>query len=120
MTKIGATRISDAIELLPTKHIMPKTSSNDQISAVFEKIAKALNNPKLREGFLNGKKENEILNETVEVFDRKTDRRPRVSPNPNIEKIAHVPARVNQNPTKCDQDTQKSRTYKKNRCVTKT
>ena len=56
----------------------------------------ALNNPKLQEGFLNGNKENEILNEIVEILDWKTVRQPRVSPSPNTEKIVHVPARVNQ------------------------
>ena len=52
----GATRVSDAIELLPTKYTMPKTSSNDRINAAFEEIAEALNNPKMREGCLNGNK----------------------------------------------------------------
>ena len=51
ITKIGATRVSDVIKLFPTKYKMPKTSSTNQISAAFEEIAEALNNPKLREGF---------------------------------------------------------------------
>ena len=75
---------------------MPKASSNDQISAVFETIAKALNNTKLREAFLNGNKEDKIPNEIVDIFDRKTVRRPRVSSSPNTKKIAHVPVRVEQ------------------------
>ena len=75
---------------------MPKTSSNDQISAACEEIAKALNNPKLREAFLNGNKENEILNEIVDIVDRKTVRQPRVSPSSNTKKITHVPAKVEQ------------------------
>ena len=33
--KTRATRMSDAIELLPTKYMMPKTSSNDRIVAAF-------------------------------------------------------------------------------------
>ena len=70
VTKIGATRVSDAIELLLTKNTMPKTSSNDQINEAFEEIADALNNTKLKEGFLNGNKENEILNDLVEMFDK--------------------------------------------------
>ena len=60
VTSTGATRVSDAIELLPTKYTMPKTSSKDRINAAFEEIAEALNNPKMREGCLNGNKENEI------------------------------------------------------------
>ena len=63
VTKTGATRVSDATELLPSKYSMPKTSSNDRINAAFEEIAEALNNPKVKEGFLNGNKENEIINE---------------------------------------------------------
>ena len=51
--KTGATRVSNATKLLPTQYTMPKTSSNNRISAAFEEIAEALNNPKLREGFLN-------------------------------------------------------------------
>ena len=70
VTKTGATRVSDAIELLPTKYKMPKTSSADCINAAFKEIGEALNNPKLREGFLNGNKENEIINELVDMFDR--------------------------------------------------
>ena len=50
---------------------MPKTSSNDRINAAFEEIAEAINNPKMREAFLNGNKENEILNQLVEIFERK-------------------------------------------------
>ena len=74
---------------------MPKTSLNDQISAAFEEIAEALNNPKLREGFLNGNKQNVILNEIVEIFDRRTTvHRPRVSSGPNTKTNAHIPARV--------------------------
>ena len=36
VTRTGATRVSDAIELLPSKYTMPKTSSNDRISIAFE------------------------------------------------------------------------------------
>ena len=54
VTKREATRVSDVIELLPTKYTMPKTSSDDRIDAAFEGIAEVLNNLKLREGFLNG------------------------------------------------------------------
>ena len=94
VTSTGATRVSDAIELLPTKYTMPKTSSNDQISAAFEEIAEALNNPKLQEGFLNGNKENEILNELVEIFDKQ-----KITNKPIVKSahkpIAHVRARVN-------------------------
>ena len=71
VTSTGATRVSNAIELLPSKYTMPKTSSNDRIKVAFEEIAEALNNPKFREGFLNGNKENEILNELVEIFDKR-------------------------------------------------
>ena len=49
---------------------MPKTSSNDRINAAFKEIGETLNNPKIREGFLNGNKENEIINELVEMFDK--------------------------------------------------
>ena len=68
VTSTGANQVSDAIELLPTKYRLPKTSSNEQISAVFKEIAEALNNPKLRERLLNCNKENEILNELAEIF----------------------------------------------------
>ena len=49
---------------------MPKTLSNDRINAAFKEIAEAFNNPMLREGFLNGNKENEIINDLVEMFDK--------------------------------------------------
>ena len=89
---------------------MPKTSSNDRINAAFEEIAETLNNPKLREGFLNGNKENEIINELVKMFDNQekdkqekshksiADVRARVNHKPNTNKIVHVPARVNHDP----------------------
>ena len=35
-------------------------------------MAEALNNAKLREGFLNGNKENEIIYDLVEMFDKST------------------------------------------------
>ena len=98
-------RVSEAIELHPKKYIMPKILSNDRINAAFEEIAEALNNPKLRKGFLNGNKENEIINELVEVFDKQKKAhksiahvRARVNHTPNTNKIVHVPARVNPNP----------------------
>ena len=47
-------------------------SSNNQIIAAFKKIEEALNNPKLREEFLNGNKQNETLNKIVGIFDRRT------------------------------------------------
>ena len=79
MLKIGATRVSDAIELLPTKYMMPKSSSNDYISAAFDKTDETLNTPKLKEGLLNGNKENKILNEIVEICNkRNTVQSPRV------------------------------------------
>ena len=90
---------------------MPKTSSNDRINTAFEEIAEALNNPKLQQGFLNGNKENEILNELVDIFDRKRSHEiKRAEPSiekshnsirashlkniPNTNKIPYVPARV--------------------------
>ena len=97
VTKTGATQVSDAIELLLTKYTMPKTLSNNQISAALKEIAEALNNPKLQEGFLNGNNENEILNGIVEIFDWKTVRQPRMSSSPNTEEITYVPERVNHN-----------------------
>ena len=93
VTSTGVTQVSDAIELLLTKYTMPKTSSNDRINAAFEEIAEALNNSKLREGFLNGNKENEILNELVEIFDRKRKAKPIVKSSYNS--TPHVCARVN-------------------------
>ena len=47
-------------QIITKKYTIPKTSSNDQISAVFEDIAEALNNPKLGEGFLNCNKEKDV------------------------------------------------------------
>ena len=86
---------------------MPKTSSADRINAAFEEIGEALNNPKLREGFLNGNKENEIINELVEMFDKQENKKQnlieKISLNPNVNhtphatKILHVPARVSHN-----------------------
>ena len=78
---------------------MPKTSSKDRINAAFEEIAEALNNPKMREGCLNGNKENEILNELAEIFDkRKSHNNPIVHVPPRVSqntKIPYVPARLN-------------------------
>ena len=96
VAKTGATRVSDAIKLLPAQYTMSKTSSNDRISAAFKEIAKPLNKPKLKEIFLNDNKKNKFLNEIIDIFDRKTVRRPRVSPSPNTKKIAYVPTRVGQ------------------------
>ena len=76
---------------------MPKTSCNNQISAAFEEIAEALNNPKLREGFLYGNKEKTVLNEIVEIFDKRTTVHPPRVLKSSMEtptKIAHVPPRV--------------------------
>ena len=104
VTKTRATKVSDAIELLPSKYTMPKTLSNDRISAAFEKIVEALNNPKLREGFLNCNKENEMINILVEIFNKQKNAhkliahvRARVSRTPNTDKIAHLPTRMNHN-----------------------
>ena len=98
------------MELLPSKYTMPKISSNNCINAAFEEIAEVLNNPKLREGFLNANKENEILNELVKKFDKRRNQShdksvqkrshnsithvcPKV--NPNTKKIPFVPTQVN-------------------------
>ena len=56
--------------MLQTKYKMLKTSSTDRINTAFEEKGKTLNNPKIQEGFLNGNKENEIINELVEMFDK--------------------------------------------------
>ena len=94
----------DAIELLPTKYKMPKTSSANCINAAFKEIGEALNNPKLREGFLNGNKENEIINELLDMFDKQRLTRANkenelIGKNSHSKKvnhtIAHVPPRVN-------------------------
>ena len=96
VTKPRATKFLDTIELLSTKCTMPKTSSNDHINAAFEEMAEALTNPKLREGFLNEKKENEIINELVEMFDKQERENTKKSHN----SITHARARVNQNQNK--------------------
>ena len=70
MEKTGGTRASDVIEILPTKYIIPKTSSNDRKITALEEIAEAVKNPALRSPFMNGKKENEIIREFSEIFDR--------------------------------------------------
>ena len=62
VTKTGATQVSYPKEFLQTQYTIPKTSSNDQISAAFKEITEALNNPMLQDCSLNGNKENEILN----------------------------------------------------------
>ena len=49
---------------------MPKTSSNDRIIVAREEIAEAVKNPELRSPFMNGRKENEIIKELSEIFDR--------------------------------------------------
>ena len=77
---------------------MPKTSSNDQISAAFKEIVKVLNNLKLRERFLNANKVNEIINEIVKIFDRKTVRRPRVNSSQNMGRDSNVVVRSSHNP----------------------
>ena len=96
VTKIGIPRVSNEIEILPTKYTTLKASSKDQISAVFEKIAKTLNNSKLREGFLNANKDTEILNEIIGIFNKRTKvQSPRVIKHGmDTQKIAHVPTRV--------------------------
>ena len=69
--KTRGTRMSDAIKILPTKYIMPKTSSNDRIIAALEEIAEAVKNPALRSPFMSGSKwENKIIKELSEIFDR--------------------------------------------------
>ena len=68
--KTGGTKTSDAIEILPTKYIMPKTSLNDRIISALEKIAEAVKNPALRSPFINGRKENEMIKELSEIFER--------------------------------------------------
>ena len=70
VVKTGQTRVSDVVEILPTKYIMPKISSNNCIVAAFEEISEALNNSKLWEAFLNGNKEDEIVTEIMEIFER--------------------------------------------------
>ena len=68
--------------------------SNDRINTAFEEIGEALKNPKLKEGFLNGNKEDEIMNELAERFDKQA----------MMEKfnnlIPHARVRVNQKPNK--------------------
>ena len=49
---------------------MPKISSNDRIIAALEEIAEAVKNPELCSPFMNGRKENEIIKELSEIFDR--------------------------------------------------
>ena len=83
---------------------MPKTSSADRINAAFKEIGKALNNPKLREGFLNGNKVNEIINELVDMFNKQrlngaTKEKKLIGKNAQskiVKTITHVPPRVNQ------------------------
>ena len=78
---------------------MPKTSSTDCINVTFEEIGEALNNPKLREGFLNGNNENEIINELVEIFDQQEMKKQAqtLHADARTNKIPHIPARVSHN-----------------------
>ena len=86
---------------------MPKTSSADRINAAFEEKGEALNNPKIREDFLNGKKENEIINELVDMFNKQNKKEEeslnmecsqkiqKIVNHRSAQKIAHIPPRVN-------------------------
>ena len=88
---------------------MPKTSSTDCINVAFEEIGETLNNPKLREGFLNGNKENEIINKLVDMFAKQEmnkkehnlivekSHKSNVDHTSKTNKILHVPARVSHN-----------------------
>ena len=96
---------------------MPKTSSKDRINAAFEEIAEALNNPKMRERCLNGNKENEIVNELVEIFNkRKSHNNPIAHVTPRVShhtKTPYVPARVNHIDSIPENRTQDRRQSKK-------
>ena len=105
---------------------MPKTSLHNRISAAFDEIAEAFNNPKLQEGFLNGSKENEILNKIVKIFEKRyTVHSPRVLKrgmeiNNNI---AHVPPKVQKQVyegiNKAKENVQHSTTLKNRRIADK-
>ena len=68
MKNTSGTQTSDAIEFLPTKYNIPKTSSQDRIIASLEEIAETITNPKYRKPFLNGNKGNEIFDKLAEIF----------------------------------------------------
>ena len=68
MKNTSGTQTSDAIEFLPTKYNIPKTSSQDRIIASLEEIAETITNPKYHKSFLNRSKENEILHKLTEIF----------------------------------------------------
>ena len=76
---------------------MPKTSSQDRIIAALEEIAEAITNPKYREPFMNGNKENEILDKLTDIFTayKKNDKEEKKKENSiRIERLPASPPRV--------------------------
>ena len=70
VAETGGQRVSDTIEFLPTKYNMPKTSSDDRITAAIDELSSAINNPTLRTPFLNGDTTNNILQENQLIFSK--------------------------------------------------
>jgi len=71
----GGEHVFDTIEFLPTKYNMPKTSSEDRITAALEEISSAISaikHPQLRTPFLNGDATNNIIQELTETFQTET------------------------------------------------
>lgn len=68
MKNTGGTQTLEAIEFLPIKYNMPKTSSKDKTNAALEEIAEAITNQKYRKQFLNGSKANKLLDKLTELF----------------------------------------------------
>ena len=46
VAETGGQRVSDTIEFLPTKYNMPKTSSEDRITAAIDELSSAIKHPK--------------------------------------------------------------------------
>ena len=69
---IGGQQVSDTIEFLPTKYNMPKTSSEDRITAAIEELSSAIKHPQRRTPLLNGDTTNNIIEELTEIFQTDT------------------------------------------------
>jgi len=68
VAETGGQRVSDTIEFLPIKYNMPKTSSDNRITAAINELSSAIKHPQRRTPFLNGDTTNNILQELTDIF----------------------------------------------------
>ena len=98
ITTTGGSRVSDTIEFFPTKVTMPKTSSDDRITAAIEELTEAVKNPAPRAPFMSGNKTAEAIKSLTEIFHSTEDNsapsaaaRPRVPTHSASKRIAPIP-----------------------------